>query len=68
MNNWDVSFFKQFPLWSEDRRLQFRSEFFNFFNHTQFGNPSSSLPSGTFGQILSAKASRTLQFALRFAF
>ncbi|HWB99785.1 MAG TPA: hypothetical protein VG672_23920, partial [Bryobacteraceae bacterium] len=68
VNNWDVSFFKQFPLWSEGRYLQFRGEFFNFFNHTQFGNPTSSLPNGAFGQILSAKASRTIQFALRFAF
>ncbi len=68
VNNWDVSFFKQFPLWSEARYLQFRGEFFNFFNHTQFGNPVSSLPNGAFGQILSAKASRTIQFALRLAF
>lgn len=67
-NNWDFSAFKYFHLGSESRTLQFRGEFFNLFNHTQFGNPSSSLPSGTFGQIFSAKASRSAQLALRFAF
>ncbi len=56
INNWDVSFFKNFPLGAERRNLQFRAEGFNLFNHTQFNNPTSSLPNATFGQILSAKA------------
>jgi hypothetical protein len=68
INNWDMSFFKIIPLGSERRQLQFRFESFNIFNHTQFNNPASSLPSGTFGVITSAKPARENQVALRFGF
>ncbi len=68
INNWDVSFFKNFPLGAERRKLQFRAEGFNLFNHTQFNNPTSSLPNATFGEILSAKAPRIFQLALRLTF
>lgn len=68
INNWDVSFFKNFRLWNDRSNLQFRFESFNFFNHTQFGNPSSGLPSGTFGVINGAKAARENQLALRLSF
>jgi hypothetical protein len=37
INNWDVSVFKNIPLGAnEARRLQFRFEFYNFFNHPIF--------------------------------
>jgi hypothetical protein len=37
LNNWDVSLFKNFRLGSnEARRLQFRFETYNTFNHTQY--------------------------------
>jgi hypothetical protein len=37
LNNWDISLFKNFRLGnSETRRLQFRFETYNTFNHTQF--------------------------------
>ena len=39
LQNWDLSLFKQFEL-SERFRLQFRTEFFNAFNHPNFSNPS----------------------------
>ena len=48
--------------------MQFRFESFNFFNHTQFGNPASGLPSGVFGVITSAKAAREIQLALKLSF
>jgi hypothetical protein len=36
-NVWDMSFYKNIPLGSnEARRLQFRFEFYNIFNHTNF--------------------------------
>jgi hypothetical protein len=39
LNNWDISLFKNFQLGSnEARRLQFRFETYNTFNHTQFTN------------------------------
>lgn len=70
--NWDLSVFKDF-LFHEERRLQFRSEFFNVWNHPNFqgppgsavsGNPASPLPAQ--GVITSAFASREIQFALKF--
>ncbi|MGA8439745.1 MAG: TonB-dependent receptor [Candidatus Sulfotelmatobacter sp.] len=40
--NWDISLFKIFPI-SEQKRLEFRAEFFNAFNHydPEFDNPGS---------------------------
>ena len=39
--NWDMSLFKIFPI-TENKRLEFRAEFFNAFNHLnpQFANPN----------------------------
>src|SRR6266571_2997714 len=38
INNWNLSFFKNFPLGSSGRRrLQLRWEMYNVLNHTQFG-------------------------------
>ena len=40
--NWDISVFKIFPI-SEQKRIEFRAEFFNAFNHyiPEFDNPGS---------------------------
>jgi hypothetical protein len=65
---------KRFPLGKEERYLQFRSEFFNAFNHPNFDNPSVTETSSTFGKITSAgvqdarASSRQIQFALRLVF
>lgn len=67
VNDWDISLFKNVVL-HESKQLQFRFESFNTFNHTQFNNPGSSLPSGTFGVITSAKFPRENQVALKFLF
>jgi hypothetical protein len=67
VSNWDISLFKNFVL-HENWSLQFRFESFNVFNHTQFNNPGSGLPSGTFGVITSAKAPRDNQIALKLMF
>jgi hypothetical protein len=40
--NFDFSLAKVFPL-SESRAFEFRSEFFNLFNHPNFANPISNL-------------------------
>jgi hypothetical protein len=54
----------------EDATLQFRTEFFNAFNHPQFNNPAVvDVSKSTFGQITSTSVSpRLLQFALKYAF
>ncbi len=51
--------------WSDRLRLQFRSEFFNLFNRTNYDFPDSFLGSPTFGQITSAGAPRHIQFGLK---
>jgi hypothetical protein len=52
----------------EGMSLQFRSEFFNFLNHTNFGSPSSDITSAAFGTIRTALPPRQIQFALKLMF
>jgi hypothetical protein len=59
-----LSLFKNMKV-TERIILQFRSEFFNALNRVNFGGPSTSLTSATFGQITSAGVPRELQFALK---
>ena len=61
---WDFSIFKN-TLLTERVNLQFRAEFFNFFNHTNLNGPNTNLNSGTFGRITGAGASREIQFGLK---
>jgi hypothetical protein len=63
----DFSLAKDFAL-TERQSLQFRSEFFNALNHTNFGIPSITIGSG-FGQITTtATPSRQIQFAMKYRF
>ncbi len=76
INNWDISVFKNFSLGSERRKLQFRSEFYNVFNHTQFSSLDTTARfdqrgnqvNARFGEYTAALAPRRIQFALRFTF
>ena len=53
----------------ESTTLQFRTEFFNVFNHTQFLNPDGNITGGsTFGLLRRARDPRLIQFALRLNF
>jgi hypothetical protein len=66
--NVDFSLFKDIPI-SERFKLQFRSEFFNLFNHANFSDPSSSLDSASYGQIRGTSVNaRLVQFALKLSF
>jgi hypothetical protein len=47
--------------------LQFRAEWFNVFNHTQFATPSGIL-SGTFAQVTQAASPRIGQLSLKLNF
>jgi hypothetical protein len=67
--NFNVSASKMIPI-RERLQLQYRTEFYNFFNHAQFSNPSVNfaVPS-TFGLISSTNVNpRLIQFALKLAF
>jgi hypothetical protein len=72
--NWDMSLVKTTKIGGirEDATLQFRTEFFNAFNHAQFNNPAvvdASKSASTFGQITSTSVNpRLIQFALKYAF
>jgi hypothetical protein len=63
----DLGLFKNFNI-TEQQRLQFRAEFFNTFNQTNFGNPVTNLISPSFGRITSAADPRLVQFALKYSF
>jgi hypothetical protein len=65
--NVDFSLFKDFQV-TEASKIEFRSEFFNLFNHANFFNPDYTVGDGTFGQILSARDPRFVQFALKYLF
>ncbi len=66
--NLDFSIFRGFPI-RERAKLEFRSEFFNITNHPNFGNPNTSLDSGSFGQITTTLTNnRIVQFALKMIF
>ncbi|MGH9649701.1 MAG: hypothetical protein ACRD3I_04435, partial [Terriglobales bacterium] len=68
INNWDVSIQKNTEL-SERVRLEFRAEFFNLWNHTQFFNPDGDITNGDeFGTVKRAKDPRQIQFALKLHF
>ena len=50
------------------RTLQFRAELFNAFNHIDFGLPGHAFGAPGFGIVSSARAARTMQFGVRFAY
>jgi len=68
ISNTDFAILKTISL-SETRHIDFRAEFFNIFNHSQFYNPDgNTTDGGQFGQIIQAKEPRLVQFALKFFF
>ncbi len=65
--NFDFNLAKDFAL-TERQSLQLRAEFFNFFNHPNFGVPGITVGAG-FGQIVSTLTeARIIQFALKYKF
>jgi hypothetical protein len=85
LGTWDFSLVKDtaIPFLGEGGSLQFRAEFFNVLNHTNFGMPTgivftgtptdvgpySEAPLGNVGQVTqTSTTSRQLQFALKILF
>jgi hypothetical protein len=65
--DWDFSLFKNIRV-AESTEVQFRAEFFNLLNHTNFRIPDPDMNSQTFNQILEAQPPRLIQFALKLNF
>jgi hypothetical protein len=64
----DLSLNKQFQIAGESKKLEFRTEAFNLFNHANLGKPTSNIESGAAGQIRSSGPGRVIQFGLKFLF
>jgi hypothetical protein len=73
---WDFSAFKNFRI-TEKSKLEFRAEFFNVLNHTNFlfarsgpqnGNNSTILGTPQFGFVTASRDPRQIQFALLYSF
>ncbi|MBI3644474.1 MAG: TonB-dependent receptor [Acidobacteriales bacterium] len=68
INNFDFSVQKVTQI-GESKHLEFRAEFFNVFNHTQFLNPDGNISDGAdFGRVKRTRDPRQVQFALKFSF
>ncbi len=73
INNFDFAVFKRTQM-GEKMGLEFRTEFFNLFNHPYFGMPATGLGAPLFGVVNStvqggvASPERLIQFALKFVF
>ena len=82
INNFDMSVQKTMQF-RESLHAEFRAEFFNIFNHSQFLNPDGNISDaafnsdgvtvntqnpGNFGRVLHTREPRQIQFALKFSF
>jgi len=64
---WDLGLLKDLPL-TEAKKLEFRVEFFNIFNHANFGTPQGDIINSSFGFSTSAGDPRIGQLAIKFDF
>jgi hypothetical protein len=65
--NTDISAFKNFEI-GEEKFVQFRSDFFNAFNHVILGQPSNGFGGSAFGHINSYGPARSIQMSLKVIF
>jgi hypothetical protein len=66
-NQLDLGVHKKFVI-RENLGLQFRSEFFNLLNHSNFTYPDANISDAAFGTIRSTYPARQIQFALKLMF
>jgi hypothetical protein len=65
----DLAVSKFFPLRREGAKLEFRTEFYNLFNHPIFSDPDLNVTSPGFGTITTTSSNpRMIQFALKLTF
>jgi len=68
IQNWDIGVYKNFAV-TERIRIQFRTEFFNAFNHANFTDPDTTYLSPTVGRIFGTSTNaREIQFSLKTLF
>jgi hypothetical protein len=68
LSNTDLSIEKKTPI-NERWNTEFRAEFYNAWNHTQFSNPDGNFSNLTFGQIQKTREfPRVIQFGLKVLF
>ena len=67
INNWDLSVFKSFPF-KERFSFQYRAEFYNAWNHTQWSGYRTGFGSAGFGEANAARDARVIQMGLKFYF
>ncbi|MGA8149396.1 MAG: carboxypeptidase regulatory-like domain-containing protein [Terriglobales bacterium] len=65
--DFDISLQKNFQF-TESKKLQFRADFLNAFNHPNFGHPDISFGDSNFGVINTSQDPRNIQLALKFYF
>jgi hypothetical protein len=72
VNDWDFAVHKNFQTpwfgggsWGEKGELQFRAEFLNVFNHTQFSTLATTFGVPGFGSAIAARSPRDIQFSLK---
>ena len=63
----NFSLFKNIPI-RERLKFQFRFETFALFNHTNFGNPSATFGTSSFGNITGASGNRNIQLGAKLVF
>lgn len=67
--NWDFSLGKKWPVFGENKVLDFRADFFNLLNHPVFDIPGASFPATAFGMVSNTRNfGRDIQLQLKFVF
>ncbi len=71
VQNVDMAFYKSFNMPWENHRFTLRADFFNAFNHVQYGFPATDITAANFGAITGTATQyvpRTVQVSMRYAF
>lgn len=67
LQNWDVAAIRNIKF-GERVSLQFRGEFFNVFNHTNFSSVDTNINDASFGQVTGTHLPRNIQLGLKLYF